>query len=62
MAERDRRKLNKLIKRASSVLDCPLDPIEQVGEENKEQHLPPPACDGMGSEQFIQQQTFTPAE
>jgi len=33
MAERDRRKFNEPIKRASSVLDCPLDPIEQVGEE-----------------------------
>jgi len=33
MAETERRKLNKLIKRASSVLDCPLDLTEQVGKE-----------------------------
>lgn len=34
MAEKDRGKLNKLVKRASSVLDCPLKSIEQVGEES----------------------------
>ena len=33
MAERDRGKLNKLVRRVSSVLDCPLKSIEQVGEE-----------------------------
>ena len=30
--ERDRKRLNKLVRRASSVLDCPLDSIEEVGE------------------------------
>ena len=30
--ERDRKRLNKLVRRASSVLDCPLETIEQVGE------------------------------
>lgn len=30
--DRDRKRLNKLIRRASSVLDCPLDTIEEVGE------------------------------
>ena len=30
--DRDRKRLNKLIKRASSVLDCPLDSMEVVGE------------------------------
>ena len=30
MAERDRGKLNKLVRRASSVLDCPLKSIETV--------------------------------
>ena len=30
--DRDRNRLNKLIRRASSVLDCPLDSIEEVGE------------------------------
>ena len=30
--DRDRSRLNKLIRRASSVLDCPLDSIEEVGE------------------------------
>ena len=29
---RDRKRLNKLVRRASSVLDCPLDLIEVVGE------------------------------
>ncbi|CAI5692356.1 unnamed protein product [Oreochromis niloticus] len=33
MAERDTGKLNKLVRRVSSVLDCPLKSIEQVGEE-----------------------------
>ena len=31
-SERDRKRLNKLVKRAGSVLDCPLDSIEEVGE------------------------------
>ena len=31
-SERDRTRLNKLVKRAGSVLDCPLDSIEEVGE------------------------------
>ena len=30
--DRDRRRLNKLVRRASSVLDCPLDSLEVVGE------------------------------
>lgn len=30
--ERDRKRLNKLVRRASSVLDCPLETIEEVGE------------------------------
>ena len=30
--DRDRKRLNKLVRRASSVLDCPLDSIEVVGE------------------------------
>ncbi|XP_077578764.1 uncharacterized protein LOC144200462 [Stigmatopora nigra] len=30
--ERDRNRLNKLIRRASSVLGCPLDSVEEVGE------------------------------
>jgi len=33
MAERDRGKLNKLVRKGSSVLDCPLKSIEQLGEE-----------------------------
>jgi len=33
MAERDRRKLSKPMKRANSVLDCSLDPIGQMDEE-----------------------------
>lgn len=33
VAERNREKLNKLVRSASSVLDCPLKSIEQVGEE-----------------------------
>lgn len=31
-SERDRKRLNKLVRRAGSVLDCPLDSIEEVGE------------------------------
>ncbi len=31
-SERDRKRLNKLVKRASSILECPLDPIEEMGE------------------------------
>ncbi|KAK3542872.1 hypothetical protein QTP70_006148 [Hemibagrus guttatus] len=30
--ERDRKRLNKLVRRASSVLGCPLDLVEEVGE------------------------------
>ena len=30
--ERDRNRLNKLVKRASSVVGCPLDSVEDVGE------------------------------
>lgn len=30
--ERDRKRLTKLVRRASSVLDCPLKTIEEVGE------------------------------
>ena len=32
-SERDRKRLNKLVKRVGSVLDCPLDSIEEVGEK-----------------------------
>ncbi|XP_035507882.1 cell cycle checkpoint protein RAD17-like [Morone saxatilis] len=31
--ERDRERPNRLVKRARSVLDCPLDSIEEVGEK-----------------------------
>ena len=31
-SERDRKKINKLIKRASSVLSSPLETVEQAGE------------------------------
>ena len=31
-SERDRKRLNKLVRRAGSVLDCSLDSIEEVGE------------------------------
>ncbi len=31
-SERDRKRLNKLVKRTSSILECPLDPIEEMGE------------------------------
>ena len=31
-SERDRKRLNRLVRRAGSVLDCPLDSIEEVGE------------------------------
>ena len=31
-SERDRKRLNELVKRADSVLDCPLDSSEEVGE------------------------------
>ena len=31
-SERDRKRINKLIKKASSVLACPLESVEQVGE------------------------------
>ncbi|KAM6989287.1 uncharacterized protein LKV04_008968 [Tautogolabrus adspersus] len=30
--ERDRKRLNRLVRRAGSVLDCPLDSVEEVGE------------------------------
>lgn len=30
--DRDKKRLNKLIKRASYVLDCPLDAMEEMGE------------------------------
>lgn len=32
LGERDRRKLYKLVRRASSVLDCPLDSIQEVAD------------------------------
>lgn len=31
-SERDRKRLNKLVRRAGSVLDCSLDSIEEVGD------------------------------
>lgn len=31
----NRKKLNKLIKRASSVLGCPLDPVEVVSDSER---------------------------
>lgn len=30
--EKDRNRFNKLVRRASSFLDCPLDPKEEMGE------------------------------
>ncbi|KAI3373943.1 hypothetical protein L3Q82_022511 [Scortum barcoo] len=49
--ERDKKRLNRLIKRASSVCGCPLDSIEVMGERRAlaklstyhGQHLPPSA-------------------
>ncbi|KAI3363548.1 hypothetical protein L3Q82_012140 [Scortum barcoo] len=52
-SERDKKRLNRLIKRASSVCGCPLDSIEVMGREEGSgqtvhhhgQHLPPSASD-----------------
>ena len=51
--DRDRKRLKKLVRWASYVLDCPLDSIEALGERgdvsqadvNHGQHLSPPAPD-----------------
>ncbi|KAI3367234.1 hypothetical protein L3Q82_008285 [Scortum barcoo] len=56
-SERDKKRLNRLIKRASSVCGCPLDSIEVMGERralaklfhHHGQHLPPSASDCGGS-------------
>ena len=32
-SNQDRKRLNKLVRRASSVLGCPLDSVEEVGEK-----------------------------
>lgn len=32
-SKRDRKRLNELVRRAGSVLDCPLDTIKEVGEK-----------------------------
>ena len=59
--------LIKLLRRASSVLDCPLDSIEVVGERRMLAKLTsimdnifPPAPDCGSLEQLFQQQTLTP--
>ncbi|KAI3362781.1 hypothetical protein L3Q82_001834 [Scortum barcoo] len=62
---RDKKRLNRLIKRASSVCGCPLDSIEVMGERRAlaklstyhGQHLPPSASDCGGLKQLLQQQT-----
>ncbi|KAI3368911.1 hypothetical protein L3Q82_025427 [Scortum barcoo] len=67
-SERDKKRLNRLIKRASSVCGCPLDSIEVMGERRAlaklstiiGQHLPPSASDCGGLKQLLQQQTQTP--
>ncbi|KAI3358764.1 hypothetical protein L3Q82_014727, partial [Scortum barcoo] len=68
-SERDKKRLNRLIKRASSVCGCPLDSIEVMGERralaklstvHHGQHLPPSASDCGGLKQLLQQQTQTP--
>jgi len=47
MAAADRKRLNKLLKKASSVLGCPADTVEVVGDGKAlvpdEPHLPPHA-------------------
>ncbi|KAI3364710.1 hypothetical protein L3Q82_011478 [Scortum barcoo] len=66
-SERDKKRLNRLIKRASSVCGCPLDSIEVMGERralaktvhHHGQHLPPSASDCGGLKQLLQQQTQT---
>ncbi|KAI3369409.1 hypothetical protein L3Q82_007633 [Scortum barcoo] len=59
-SERDKKRLNRLIKRASSVCGCPLDSIEVMGERRAlaklstiiGQHLPPSASDCVLSSSF----------
>ncbi|KAI3368395.1 hypothetical protein L3Q82_008101 [Scortum barcoo] len=64
-SERDKKRLNRLIKRASSVCGCPLDSIEVMGERRALAKLstiidntsPPSASDCGGLKQLLQQQT-----
>ena len=67
-SERDRRRRNKLVKRAGSVLDCPLDSIEEVGERRMLAKLTSimdnpshPLHETVGGiKQLLQQQTASP--
>ncbi|KAI3377736.1 hypothetical protein L3Q82_008883, partial [Scortum barcoo] len=60
-SERDKKRLNRLIKRASSVCGCPLDSIEVMGERRAlaklstimDNNLPPSASDCGGLKQLL---------
>ena len=61
--DRDRKRLNKLVRRFSPVLDCILDSIEAMGERMmlaKLTSTPQPLHHSGSLEQLFQQQTLTP--
>lgn len=61
--DRDRKRLNKLVRKANSVLGCPLDTTEEVGGRRMLAKLTSiRATDSGGSEQLLQRQTETPLE
>ncbi|KAL3970244.1 alcohol-forming fatty acyl-CoA reductase [Sarotherodon galilaeus] len=59
----DRKRLNRLIRRASFVLGCPLDPVEVVSDRRmvaKLSSLPPHAGNSNSTEQLLQWQAAAP--
>ncbi|TWW71213.1 hypothetical protein D4764_17G0006960 [Takifugu flavidus] len=67
-SERERKRLNKLVRRAGSLLDCSLDSIDEVGEKRMLAKLTSimdtpshPLHETVGGlKQLLQQQTVTP--